>query len=123
MPKSKLLFLIDGTGALVSAFMLGIVLVRFESYIGMPVQTLHFLAILAVVFAAYSLTCFVLSPQKWRPFLKLIALINSAYCLLTLFLVLYHLDDLSVPGVAYFLIEILIILFLVSVERKHANKG
>ena len=35
----KKLFFIDGCGAILSAFLLGIVLVRFEKYIGMPIKS------------------------------------------------------------------------------------
>lgn len=40
----KKLFQIDGLGAILSAILLGIILVRFERFFGIPVSTLYFLA-------------------------------------------------------------------------------
>lgn len=50
----KQLFFIDGVGAVVSALMLGTILPAVNSYIGMPVLVLHYLGLLACVFAIYS---------------------------------------------------------------------
>ncbi len=49
------IFLIDGLGALVSAFMHGFILVQFQEYIGMPIQVLIYLSILPIIYASYSL--------------------------------------------------------------------
>ena len=54
----KKLFLIDGLGALVSAFFLGVVLVRLESFFGIPPFILYFLAFLPCLFAAYDFFCY-----------------------------------------------------------------
>ena len=40
------MFLIDGVGALVSAFMLGVVLTQFDSLFGMPISTLNILRLI-----------------------------------------------------------------------------
>ena len=117
----KQLFLIDGIGALISALFLGVILVQLESYIGMPVQVLELLALLALVFAVYSFSCHLASPKKWRFFLKLIALINSSYCLLTLLLVIWNYHSLTRLGFTYFAAEMLVILILVRVEWRAAN--
>jgi len=52
------LFLIDGYGALLSAFLYMVVLVNFESAFGMPQRELHFLGFLAGVYAVYSFSCY-----------------------------------------------------------------
>jgi hypothetical protein len=44
MLKPKTLFLIDAIGAVLSTVLLGIVLVAFEKYIGMPTNVLYALA-------------------------------------------------------------------------------
>jgi hypothetical protein len=68
----KLLFLIDGVGALLSAFLLGVVLASAETTFGMPSKTLYFLATLACLFALYSFWNHVRFNENWRPQLCLI---------------------------------------------------
>lgn len=119
--SSRKLLLIDGIGALVSALFLGVVLVILQPHIGMPVETLHLLAILAVIFAIYSFGSYFLLKGKWSYYLKIIALVNLSYCLLTLGLVIKHFQVLTALGLAYFGIEILIILILVRLELASAN--
>jgi len=67
-PKS--LFLFDGLGALVSAFLLGVVLVKFESTFGMPKEKLYFLAGAACLFVIYDLVCYFKANQNWSPLVK-----------------------------------------------------
>lgn len=122
--NSQNVFLIDGIGALTSAFFLGFVLVMFEQFIGMPIHILLLLAILALIFALYSLSMHILKPEKWIRFLKAIGIINLAYCLLTLILIVVYFNHLTALGVAYFLVEIVVILILVKIEFRfiQANK-
>lgn len=119
----KQLFLIDGIGALVSAFFLGIVLVRFESLIGMPKNILYFLAVLPCLFAVYSIYCHFLVKHSWRTFLKGIAIANLSYCVLTVSLVFIHYENLTVLGLGYFLVELVIIGILVTYELRASSKG
>lgn len=115
---SKQLFLIDGIGAVISAFFLGVILVQLEALIGMPENVLYPLAALAVIFACYSLSCYFISPTKWRLYLKIIATVNTLYSFLTLGLVLYHYTNLTILGLAYFIAEILILIGLIRAEIK-----
>ena len=48
----KKLFLIDGFGAIISAFLLGVVLVKFEEKIGVPVSVLYLLATIPLFFCS-----------------------------------------------------------------------
>ncbi|MEP0985654.1 hypothetical protein [Ekhidna sp.] len=120
---SRNIFLFDGIGALASAILLGHVLVRFQSYIGMPTRILIILAILALVFALYSFTIHALKPKKWTSFLRIIAITNLAYCLLTLILTMIYFDSLSCLGISYFIIEIIVILTLVRIEFSVMQSG
>ena len=104
-------------GALASAFMLGIVLPLLGT--GMPELVLRALALAAVVFSVYSISCFVL--RKGGRWLKLIALANALYCVVTFGLLISFFDDVTWPGRAYFVGEILIIAALVAVEVRHAQ--
>jgi len=119
----KNLFLIDGFGALLSAFSLGIVLVKFEEIVGMPQRVLYILALMACIFAVYSFSCYLRVNKNWRPFLKAIAFANLLYCCLTIGLVLYFYQSLTALGILYFVLEIIVILLLVSIELKMASSA
>lgn len=128
MPLQKIkitptnLFLLDALGALISAFLLSFVLVKLKSIIGMPVEVLYILAAVPAVFALYSFSCFFFVRERWRPFLKLIAIANSVYCLVSLAMIFYHYEELTKLGIAYFLVEIVIVLLLVGVEWRVASR-
>ncbi len=117
----KQLFLMDGLGALLSAFMLGFVLVKFESIFGMPALVLYWLAGLAGIFAIYSFSCFIGFGKNWRIYLKAIALVNLTYCGLTLSLVIYLYQLLTIWGFIYFMLEIIIVVTLSVIELKKAS--
>lgn len=119
---SKNLFLIDGLGALLSAFLLGIVLVYFESSFGMPRAGLYFLSGIACILATFSLTNYFLIKETRKLYLKLIGYANLLYCCLTLALTLYFYHEITVLGVIYFLGELSIIVTLAAVELRIAYK-
>jgi hypothetical protein len=114
----KQLFLIDSQGALLSAFLLGVVLVHFEPLFGMPVNILYILALIAGIFFLYSFSCFLRQPEQWQPFLRGIAIANLSYCGLTLGLVLYLHQSLTTLGILYFVFEIIIVTMLALKELK-----
>ncbi|MFK8005440.1 MAG: hypothetical protein AB8H03_03680 [Saprospiraceae bacterium] len=117
----KLMFLIDGLGAVLSVFLLGVVLVQLENLIGMPSKTLYVLAGIAGFFVVFSFFCAFRIKKNWRLFLKVIAFFNLSYCLLTFSLVLFHQAHLTTLGVGYFLLEIIIIVSLSIFEFKVAT--
>lgn len=110
------LFLYDAIGALLSSIFLGIVLVLLEEYIRMPRQILFLLSIIAFGFFIYSLGSHIVKPKKWKPLLRTIAIFNSLYCGLTLYFLIGQYSTLTNLGIAYFVIEIIIILNLVRIE-------
>ena len=112
----KRLFLIDSFGAFLTAFFLFAILRTFNEYFGMPKMTLDFLSIIALAFSVYSFCCFFLVSNNWHPFLKAISIVNLLYCCLTLGLVIYYYSLLTILGVTYFLIEIIIVVVLVFFE-------
>ena len=114
----KQLFLIDFLGAILSAFLLGVVLTYFESTFGMPRKVLYFLAALACLFAIYSFWNYVRFKENWRPYLRGIALVNLLYCCTTAALVIYFRQELTKWGLTYFLLEMVVIICLVVVEFK-----
>ena len=121
--KPRKLLLIDGLGALLSAFILGVVLIRFQSNIGMPPKVLNFCSILAGVFAVYSLTSYAMRTANHALLLKLIAVANILYCMLTLgFIVLLN-HRLTTLGTCYFIAEIVVVLALATIELITAFKN
>lgn len=114
--KPRRLFLIDGIGAFLTAFFLFVILKTFNEYFGMPKKTLDFLSIIALTFSTYSFCCFFLVKNNWHPFLRAISIANLLYCCLTLGLVIYNYPRLTILGVTYFLIEIVIVCGLIYIE-------
>ncbi|MCU0354877.1 MAG: hypothetical protein MUD08_14245 [Cytophagales bacterium] len=112
----KGVFLTDGAGALLTAFLLGVVLASFENTFGMPRNVLYFLSVLGCVYAAYSICCCLLVTDNWRFYLKIIAIANLLYCCLTAALVVFFYKHITIWGLTYFLSEIAVIIVLVRVE-------
>ncbi len=118
--KGKPIFLIDALGAVFSAGCLGILLV-LEDVFGMPARIVQIFISLAAIFSAYSFTCYFLRPQKWRPYLTAIALLNIGYSLLTLYHVLQNSGTLTPMGYSYFAAELVVIWGLSFYELRLAK--
>ena len=116
--KPKSVFLVDGVGAVLTAFLLITVLKTFNEYFGMPRETLTILSILALILAIYSFSCFAFSDNNSQKLLKPIIVANLTYCILTLGLVVYFYNKLTILDLTYFGGEILIIGGLVYIELK-----
>ncbi|MCX2764811.1 hypothetical protein [Aquimarina muelleri] len=116
----KKIFLIDGIGAVLSAFLLGVILVRFEHHFGMPIPTLYFLSIFPCLFALYDLICYLLSSEKGTVLIKIIAFLNIAYCFISISSVFKHHQSLTSLGLIYFILELAIIILLITMELKIA---
>ena len=112
----KLVFLLDCLGALLSAFLLGVVLTSFQPIFGMPNKILYGLAALAGLFAVYSFWNYRWFKENWRPYLRGIAIVNLLYCGLTAALVIYFRQELTKWGLLYFLQEMVVIIVLVVIE-------
>ncbi len=117
----KQLFLVDSLGALLSAFMLGVVLVMFKEIVGMPSNVLYGLAFIACLFFVNSLFCFLRVKENWRPRMKWVAIFNLMYCCLTAGLVIYFYKELTIWGVVYFVVEKIIVVPLAIVELQVAS--
>jgi len=118
----KKLFIVDAVGALLSAFLLGVVLVMYEDIFGIPASTLYVLAILPLFFMAYDIFAF--RAEAWRQpkLLRGIAAINSSYCILSLGFAIFHFESVTIFGWAYVVAEILIVLFLAGIQFRVAQK-
>lgn len=119
----KRIFLIDAVGALTSAFLLAIVLVYFQTYIGLTISNLYLLAGLAALFFIYSFSSFLWAKDNWRFWMRGIALINLSYCILTLILCFLHYPEMKPLGWIYFIGESAIVLSLSWVEWRRASSN
>lgn len=117
------LFFLDGSGALLSAFFLGVVLRQLEPIFGMPQDILQVLALLACAFACYSWTCYFTVKDNWPNFLRVIMVVNILYACLSLVLVYRHFADLTMLGVAYFVLELIVLAGVVYVEYYAVQKS
>ena len=115
------LFLVDGAGALITAVLLFFVLKQYHVNIDLPQNIIKFLAAIASAYSVYSFICFLFTRKQWPRFITIIAFANFLYCLLTAaVLVVYH-STITILGVIYFVVEILIIAGLATFELKMAR--
>ncbi|MEQ9405678.1 MAG: hypothetical protein RIM99_18960 [Cyclobacteriaceae bacterium] len=121
MSNPKKLFIIDGLGAILSAFLLGVVLVKYESVFGIPSQTLYLLATMPVFFAIYDLYSYIRGNEHADRHLRIIAIVNLLYCCLSIGFAFYHFDTITILGWSYILAEIVIVVVLAIVELKTAK--
>ncbi|MBK8448953.1 MAG: hypothetical protein IPO78_03810 [Saprospiraceae bacterium] len=118
----KTLFLVDGLGALLTAFFLFVILMPFNKYFGMPLDVLKYLAILAGMFCIYSFACFFFLSDNWHAFLFAISIANLLYCCLTISLVIYYYQRLTILSLTYFLVEVILVSGLIWLEIKVLRK-
>jgi len=117
----KKLFLIDSLGALLTAFLLFVVVRNFNEYFGLPKIILTYLSAIALLLSIYSISCFCFIKSNWKDNIRIIAYANILYCVLISILLLRYHSTLTVFGLTYFLIEIAIICGLAYMELKAAH--
>lgn len=118
----KKLFLFDAFGAYVTALMLGLVLVRFESFFGIPPSALYILAAIPMFYVLYDLAAYFFSNEKNALFLKGIALLNLLYCFISVGMAINHAETITSFGWIYIIVEVIIIVVLSIFELKVAKK-
>jgi len=109
------LFLLDGAGALLSAFMLGVVLVSLQPMIGMPISTLYLLAAIPCCFIFFDIYHSIKKSITGQP-LRIICILNLAYCCLSLVMSILHRETLTAWGWIYIIGECLLILMIARLE-------
>ena len=116
--QPKKLILLDAIGALLSAFLLGVVLVRWQHLVGISVPTLYLLAAIPVLFILYDLFYFAKKDHNLSRPLKTLAIMNAGYCILSICTACYEHTKITPLGWAYLSIEILLVLSIALVEYK-----
>ena len=117
----KKLFLIDGFGAILSAFLLGVVLVKFEEIFGIPTSVLYFLATIPIFFVIYDVFCYQ-KHLKIGLLLKGIAVLNILYCCISIGLISCHFSSITILGWTYVIVEIILVSFLAMIEFRVGRK-
>lgn len=87
--KPRVIFLIDGLGALNSFILLFFVLRNYHEYIGLPQQILTYLSVFAVCLFIFSASCHFFLKSHWSFFIKLISFGNIAYCIFSISILIY----------------------------------
>lgn len=113
----KKLFLVDGFGAILSAFLFGVILVKFEEIFGIPNSVLYFLAIIPIFLLIYDVFCYY-RHLKIGFLLKGIAVLNLIYCCTSIGLISYHFNTITILGWAFIIFEIIIVSFLAIIEYR-----
>lgn len=125
----KVIFLIDGMGALVTSLSLFGIEFWLQEYFGMPKNVLYILSSVVAFYAVYSFSCYFFlfdklgkTNKNWQSFLKVIIFANVMYCVAMPFLLVEFYQNLTTLGFFYFIFEIIIILTLVVFELKVISK-
>lgn len=117
----RYIFLMDGLGAILSAVLLALVLPLYVDLLGMPIETLFILSILPVGYAIYSLLCYLMDPFQWKFYLRVIAIANFLYCLVTMVYLVLNLEQTTIFGELYFVLEMIVVASLATFELKISN--
>lgn len=118
--KQKIL-LADSAGAFLSAILL-VVVAQWPQVFGITRHIAYGLLPIPLVFSLYSLLSYRFGIRQWRIWLRIIAVANLLYCILTGYVIIEQWYTLTRWGVAYFLGEIGIILLLVMIEWRIAGQ-
>lgn len=118
----RLYFLIDGIGAFFSFSVLMFLVAPFESFFGMPKESVYILGSIALSLAIYSLSCSAINMTRWKIFLRIIAILNTIYVFVSLSFMIKHWEHLRMFGYLYFISEKIVVLSLAGLEWKLSGK-
>jgi len=114
----KNIFIVDGLGALLSAFLLGVVLVKLEYIFGIPKSMLYVLAFIPCVFVVYDIISYLINNKNQSQFIRYIAYLNIGYCFLSIGMAINHYENITIFGWIYIFLELLILIWLSIYELK-----
>lgn len=109
------IFLIDGIGAILSAGFTGYLLPRYSLFLGLPVALLQALGLIALMYAAGSLSFHFWVKNKKSWMLLAVLLANLFYCLISVSLI-FGSERITWRGKAVLAAEIVVVLLVVSLE-------
>lgn len=112
----KYYFLLDAFGALYSALFLGVTIVTYNSFFGIPESLILTLSFVALMLFVYDAICFLFINEKWKSMLKFLGYLNITYSIVSLSVVFYYFSELTILGLIYFSMEIVVITLLALKE-------
>lgn len=112
--NSKNIFILDAMGSDLSFRLTALLLPSLSSMIGIPKNTLYFLAIFPFAYSLYSFVCYKLPARKsWM--LLGIVLANSLYVVISGFVLLTS-KDIKLWGYLFLSAEILVLIVIIATE-------
>jgi uncharacterized membrane protein (DUF2068 family) len=108
----------DALGALLTAIILFGILAPLSTYFGMPKHVLYLLSGIAISLFIYSSVCSKFIKSNWKPFLKIILVLNAIYLLISIYILIKHAESITELGWVYFSIEFLVIGIVLALEIK-----
>lgn len=118
---AKDLFILDGLGAFLSLCMHLLILAYFQEAIGLPINALLVFSIFPIIYLLFDWFAYKANPSFDQRNLLIIALSNLMYCVIVAVVLITYKDLISVLGGSYFLIEIILILVIASMEYRTSN--
>jgi hypothetical protein len=122
LAKPHTIFLIDALGAVLSLIFL-LVIYFNEPVFGMPQSVVQTFYWIALGLAVYSTLAYFSRSKAWRFSLRLLAILNFGYGLLTLVFVIREFSQLTWLGIGYFSAELTVILILATYEFRLASRA
>jgi len=114
------LFLLDGSGALLTALMLMLVLPKLDLLTGIDPDMITVMVLIAFLLTAMSLTFFFTYNQQSYKVLQVIGISNLLYSGIIVVVLLVYGSSMKPLGITYFILEGLVVALLGLVEiRKH----
>jgi hypothetical protein len=119
----RALLALDAGGALVTATLLGVVLVRYAAAFGIPPSVFRWLAAGVLFYFVYSATAALLNPARWVRAIRVIAVANALYSVVTLTMVVILRERITTLGTVYFVGEALLILGIAAAEWRYTTRA
>ena len=96
---------------------------RFAAAFGLPPSLFRWLAAGVLLYFVYSATAAILNPARWIRAIRVIAVANALYSVVTLTMVVVLRDRITPLGTVYFVGEALIILGIAAAEWRYTTLG
>ena len=117
----KKVFFFDGIGALITFFLLSVVLFNNVEIFGFPQKPLYVLSVMPLFFFFYDVYCY-FKKKDFIFLIRALALMNLSYCIVSIFIALYHFEKITILGWCYIIIELSVIVAISFFENKISQK-
>ena len=109
--------LIDAFGAMLSAFIFGVLGFRFQSLFGISQSALYILAAFPCSFFLFDLFCYLKHTGRYvGTGMRVIGIANLTYCCLSVIMLIYHWASLTAYALVYMTLELFIVSALALLE-------